>query len=182
MTVLFFLNLACKNSFCKVCCDHLQLELTAIAKTDPIGEKLDLHTGDGEDVIKNLVDSDTIDKCKSRCTEVYPLKLPVAKPAPERDGDLGRDFNPAKSCADIKEWGRQGAKSGTYFIKTSKGISEVFCDMEVDGGGWTLMFNYRHLPGMKFNLNGTVIFFLPKKIFFTEIPKKPKRKLTCKPF
>lgn len=135
------------------------MQLTGIANQEILGEKLKLNQDTGEIAIKSVVDSPTIDRCKARCSEVYQLKLPYSRPEPVRDSDLGKENNPAFSCADIKEWGRTGSPSGSYWIKTTKGLSEVFCDMETDGGGWTLFFNYRHLPGMQFSLNGTVILF-----------------------
>lgn len=132
-----------------------------LSKSEILGEKLELSTDQGEQAIKNIVNMSTINDCKRRCNEVYKMNLPPARPNPERDGTLGSQTNPAKSCADIKEWGRERVPSGKYFIETTKGLAEVFCDMETDGGGWTLFFNYRHLPGSRFRLNGTK---LPKNL------------------
>lgn len=67
---------------------------------------------------------------------------------PPRDPELGTEKKPGLSCVDIKRWGDEKAKNGQYWIKVeSKGTIRVFCDMEVDDGGWTLFFNYIHNPG-----------------------------------
>jgi len=150
-------NDACKNSFCKVCCDQLPLMLSNLSRTRIIGEKLELSADSGERAIKTIVDTPTIDRCKSRCSEAYPISLPLARPAPERDPDLGKEFNPGKDCSDIKEWGRNQLPSGTYWIQTTKGLAEVYCDMDTEGGGWTMFLNYRHFPDSDFKLNGTKI-------------------------
>ena len=42
------------------------------------------------------------------------------------------------SCLEILKEAKTKPQSGNYWIRTPDGIaSKVFCDMEIDGGGWT---------------------------------------------
>lgn len=77
-------------------------------------------------------------------------------PEPERDETLGTKENPARDCTDIKHWGPEDAKSGSYFVKFNDELYEVFCDMDTDDGGWTLFFNYIHVPGQNLILDQSV--------------------------
>lgn len=81
--------------------------------------------------------------------------MPIIYPTPPRDEMLGKTIeDSAYSCSDIKKWGSETAKSGSYWIKVgAKGYRKVFCDMDIEGGGWTLFFNYRHFPGTDLILN-----------------------------
>lgn len=38
---------------------------------------------------------------------------------------------------------------------------KMWCDMEIDGGGWTLFYNYIHHPFEVYNLDGETI---PKSV------------------
>ena len=48
------------------------------------------------------------------------------------------ESNPAVSCKDIYEC-NPTAPSGKYWLNTSTVPIQVFCDMETDGGGWTVL-------------------------------------------
>ena len=57
---------------------------------------------------------------------------------------------PASSCKEIKEC-NSTAPSGTYWLNTRAGPLQVFCDMDTDGGGWTVLLKRQ---------NGSVDFYL----------------------
>uniref|UniRef100_A0A914YMU4 Uncharacterized protein n=1 Tax=Panagrolaimus superbus TaxID=310955 RepID=A0A914YMU4_9BILA len=47
------------------------------------------------------------------------------------------DFAIYTDCAELKEAGQ--TKNGFYYISTKTGAKKVFCDMEVNGGGWVVI-------------------------------------------
>jgi len=51
-------------------------------------------------------------------------------------GSLGTETNPGKSCADIYEINKASREvSGDYWINTTTGLHQVYCDMELECGG-----------------------------------------------
>ncbi|MEE2756575.1 MAG: fibrinogen-like YCDxxxxGGGW domain-containing protein [Myxococcota bacterium] len=58
------------------------------------------------------------------------------------------DGTTAKSCQDYRnppeEFYQGNIDSGKYEITTTSGAITVYCDMETDGGGWTMLGHYRH--------------------------------------
>ena len=105
MVFSFLTNLACKNSFCKVCCDHLPFMFQMTGEKEIMGSLLGLNNEQGLKAIKNILESSTIKRCKRQCNNSYEVELPSTLPRPNRDPDLGKEKKPALSCADIKEWG-----------------------------------------------------------------------------
>lgn len=150
--------ISCQFSFCSVCCDHLQDELIHAASDHKLGTKLELTNKYIQDLVRdNFKTSDTLKRCKAECLKAYPSELPVKEETPLRDPELGLSKeNPGKDCNDIKKWGKGDSGNGLYWISLGKGVFEVFCDMETDGGGWTLFLNYEHNQGQNIDLNQTV--------------------------
>ena len=60
---------------------------------------------------------------------------------------------PAVSCKEIHEY-NSNAPSGKYWLNTSTVPVQVFCDMETDGGGWTVLLK-RQDGSVDFYLNWT---------------------------
>lgn len=153
--------LSCQYSFCSVCCDHLQDELLNTAEKDRLSSKLELTNKAIQSLVRdNFKTSDTLKKCKAECLKAYPNELPIKEDKPLRDPELGLSKdNPAKDCNDIKKWGKVDSGNGLYWISLGKGILEVYCDMETEGGGWTMFLNYEHNQGQNIDLNQTVSKF-----------------------
>jgi len=66
--------------------------------------------------------------------------------------DLGTQNNPAISCKDLLNKNPQ-AQSGVYYIKPGNLAFQVYCNMSMDGGGWTVLaYAPTHAIGMTFSL------------------------------
>jgi len=140
-----------------VCCDHLQLNFKSIAEEEELGMKLIFDEKYGLNNINYIVTNEEINECRNACREHYKLNNPLILPTPPRDPKLGTTIeNPAFSCADIKTWGDEDAKSGQYWLDLGvRGYHQVYCDMHTDSGGWTLFLNYVHSPGENLVLDST---------------------------
>lgn len=143
-----------------MCCDHVQLRYKNIASKHALAYKLRL-ANEGFTNIKTAVSQEEINSCRNACKRHYKVEMPIVLPTPPRDPLLGKEIlNPAVSCMDIKRWGDENAKSGEYWLELStKGLQKVYCDMETDNGGWTLFYNYKHMPSQEITLISSVINF-----------------------
>ncbi|XP_013393281.1 uncharacterized protein LOC106161003 [Lingula anatina] len=64
------------------------------------------------------------------------------------------ELKPGDNCTDILQ-AQPEAVSGVYWISTQDQTFKVFCDMDTDGGGWTLVWSYT-FTNFSSNLTGAL--------------------------
>lgn len=147
----------CKNSYCNFCCDNSKMIIENQSKKI---RKLSKSMSLPKTLMNQVITDFDISRCKKKCNSIHKVNYPLDLPSPPRDKKLGTlpQFA-AKSCSDIKKWGKLNNKSGEYWIEYgNKNIKvKVFCDMETDKGGWTLFFNYVHFPGQEVKIDSSKI-------------------------
>ena len=150
-------KMGCKNSYCNFCCDNSKMIIeNQSKKIKNISKILSIPRS----FMSNAITDNEINNCRKKCNLIYKVNYPLNLPPPPRDNKLGSSPKfAAKSCSDIKTWGKLNSKSGEYWIEYgNKNLKmKVFCDMEVDSGGWTLFFNYVHFPGQEVKIDSSKI-------------------------
>ena len=154
---------ACRHYNCLNCCANLKsIYKMIILKYESESEKLAIKIegyNKYNSLIKDMIAVEMIEECEYQCRLIFKFEEPQVNSQKVDETSLGVKVNsPAYHCRDIKDNNKAVHKTGIYFTKpiNSQIVSKVYCDQDTEGGGWQLLFNYRHTKQQSdFQLDGT---------------------------